>query len=734
MDEPARVMKKACLILLLCIFLTKPSSSWAENKVIFNFVDVDLPVIAKFVSDVTDKNFIFDETFKGQVTIIAPTKMNAHDAFKLFTSVLELKGFTLIPSGVNAYKIVRTSAAKQEGLAVKESGTPVNESYIVRLQQLKYISADDAVNLLRPVISRDGHVSSFGPGNLALIIDSGLNIEKVLAILDIIDKPSTADTPDIIFLKYAGAEDVAKMVNEGNQPVPGQPARPGGNVSGRVVADTRLNAVLIFGPKDVREPLKALISILDVPAEESQGKINIYSLVNASAEDVAKVLQGVIKGIEEAKTPQASIPGGPRREQGIIVTPDKSTNSLVIISSPAEYRNIYSIIQKLDRRKKQVYVEAMIVEATISNLLDLGSRWRIIANKNGEPVVIGGVGVIDQTAVQSIIQGLAGFSIGGMGNFLNIPVNTVGADGTITTQNLNVPGYAALFSLNEFKDAVNVLSTPQILTSDNEEAEILVGENVPFVTQRQTGTATAATAGILTDVVRQDVGIKLRITPQIAEGDYVRLDLYQEISAVQNTSDAVFISVGPTTTKRSTKTSVVVKDNQTVVIGGLMQEKSEDTINKIPLLGDIPILGWLFKSKTKTKDKTNLFVFLTPHIIRDANDLNSLTRMKGTEFARSQNLYISGQLLMRFKGGVDKDTIEKILKENNATIINYLEDLDIYIIGLPQDADIEEAIAKFSTLKEVQFAEPNYQFKYDQSYHFNGQKAEKQDKEGTVGQ
>jgi general secretion pathway protein D len=239
----------------------------------------------------------------------------------------------------------------------------------------------------------------------------------------------------------------------------------------------------------------------------------------------------------------------------------------------------------------------------------------------------------------------------------------------------------------------------------------------------------------LTDVVRQDVGIKLRITPQIAEGDYVRLDLYQEISAVQNTSDAVFISVGPTTTKRSTKTSVVVKDNQTVVIGGLMQEKSEDTINKIPLLGDIPILGWLFKSKTKTKDKTNLFVFLTPHIIRDANDLNSLTRMKGTEFARSQNLYISGQLLMRFKGGVDKDTIEKILKENNATVINYLEDLDIYIIGLPQDADIEEAIAKFSAMREVQFAEPNYQFKYDQSYHFNGQKVEKkQDEEGTVGQ
>ena len=294
---------------------------------------------------------------------------------------------------------------------------------------------------------------------------------------------------------------------------------------------------------------------------------------------------------------------------GISITPDKATNSLLIVASPADYQNLSQIIKQLDKRRKQVFVEAMIIEASIDKLNELGTKWRAAVTHNGEPVAIGGVGTMDASYLQSIITGLAGMSIGGMGNFFNVPVTTVDpTTGEPTTSNLKVPGFAALFSLNEFKDVVNVLSTPQLLTSDNKEAEIIVGENVPFISQSQTSTSTGvAIPGIMNSIVRQDVGIKLTITPQITEGDYVKLDIYQEISAVKQDSTAgstvVLVTIGPTTTKRSTKTSVVVKDDQTVVIGGLIQERDEEIITKIPLLGDLPLLGYLFKQTSVDKDK-----------------------------------------------------------------------------------------------------------------------------------
>lgn len=710
MDDRLRTAFRLCLI-LVALLLTMPMPAHAQKKeaVTFNFVDVDLQVVAKFVSEVTGKNFIFDDTFKGQVTIIAPTEMSSSDAFKLFTSVLELKGYTLVRTGVNAYKIMKTGLAKHEGLAVKDSGRTVNESYVVRLITLKHISADEAVNFLKPVISRDGHISSFGPGNLVLIIESGMNIDKVLDIVKIIDKPSTSETPEMIFLEHASADDIANIINEGQQPIPGAPKLPGLMSKSKVMADMRLNAVVIFGPKEDREPLKQLIALLDVPSEESQGRINVYPLENADAEEVAKILQGVIKGVEEKAIGQKRKPPQAAQSTGIIVTPDTSTNSLVIIASPSEFRSLQAIIKKLDRRKKQVYVEAMIVEASINNLLDLGTRWRAMATHNGEPIVVGGVGVMDQTSIMSIITGLAGFSVGGMGNFIDVPVTTINSSGTVTENNLTVPGFAALFSLNEFKGIINVLSTPQILTSDNEEAEIVVGENVPFITKRES--SATATTSVFTDVERQDVGIKLRITPQIAEGDYVIIDLYQEISSVKQEGNAdILISVGPTTTKRSTKTSVVVKDNQTVVIGGLMQERTEDSVTKVPLLGDIPLLGWLFKFKSKQKEKTNLFVFLTPHVIRDANDLTSLTRNKGLEYARSQNMYVPGELLIRFKKGLETEKIDSILAEHKARIVSYVDEMDVYLISLPPDTDLEDAIDELSKTEGVEFVELNHQF------------------------
>jgi general secretion pathway protein D len=685
------------------------------NNVTFNFVDVDLPVIAKFISDITGKNFIFDEKVRGKITIIAPSKLAADDAYNLFTSVLELKGFTVVPSGVNAYKIIPAVEARQSGMRISTEGAAVNETYIVRLLSLKYISADESLKFFQPLVSRDGYISVFGPGNMLLVVDSGLNIEKIVSLLDLIDRPSVTEIPEVIPLQYASAETVAKILTDGlgkgkvSRVIPGQPVSPEGATA---VADQRLNAVILFGDKGIRESMKALIALIDVPSPEAQGRINVYFLENADATELSKVLEGMIKGMQARSPKQAGAPGAGapvtpfESAGGITITPDKATNSLVIVASPSDYQNLSQMLKQLDKRRKQVFVEAMIVEASIDKLSALGTQWRATATKNGEPIIIGGVGQMDSTALQTIITGLSGMTVGGMANFLNIPITTVAADGTVTNSTLNVPGFSALFRMNELRDAVNVLSTPQILTSDNKEAEIVVGENVPFISQRERDLTTTNT--VLNSIERMDVGIKLRITPQITEGDYIKLDLYQEISSLTSQSDTVVINVGPTITKRSTKTSVVVKDNQTVVIGGLMSERDEENITKVPILGDIPFLGYLFKQRTVTKNKTNLLVFLTPHMVREAEGLARLTSEKRKELATATKQYAPGELLVKFREAVTEETALKILSEKGASVIRFMEQVGVYHIRLKKGESVEDATREFTAVPEVLFAEPNY--------------------------
>ena len=579
-----------------------------EKKVTFNFVDVDISVVVKFISEVTGKNFVFDDKVKGTVTIITPSRLSVDEAFSLFTSVLELKGFTIVPSG-KVYKIIPVAQAKQSGTEMlTEGGMTVSDAYIIRLIPLTSISAGKAVGFLQPLISKDGHISSFGPGNMIMIVDTSNNIEKVLKILDTIDRQGV-DEPELILLKYASAEDVVKIISESlalnskGQPAVGRVPRPGeivtaGSVEdarGSVFADTRLNALVLIADKQEKDAMKRMIALLDIPLPEATSKINVYFIEYADATELSKVLETMITGI----TPSAKAGQAPKSpfELGskITITADKATNSLVVIASPADYQSLLHVIKQLDKRRRQVYVEAMIVEASINKLRELGAKWRLTAEKDGDPILVGGFGTIDSSAVQNIVQGLSGMSVGGLGNFIDIPFTTTGSDGTPTTSTLTIPGFAAVFSLNEFRGSVNVLSTPQILTSDNKEAEIIVGENVPFISSRERDVTTTNT--VLNNIERMDVGIKLKLTPQITEGDYVKLDLYQEISAVIQESAVITISVGPTITKRSTKTSVVVKDNQTVVIGGLMQEKDEENVTKVPFLGDIPVLGWLFTQK-----------------------------------------------------------------------------------------------------------------------------------------
>jgi len=692
-------------------FAARVNDENREQKVAFNFVDVDLGAITKFISEITKKNFIFDDRVKGKITIITPAKLNIGDAFNLFVSVLELKGFTVVPSGLDAYKIIPTAEARQKGIRVMVDRQPVNDSYIVRLIKLKNIQPDDAVKLLQPVVSKDGYISAFGPGNMLLVIDSGSNIEKVLSIIDSVDQPYLLEEPDMVFLKHASADAVARIITEGLS----RAARPqqAGAGEAKSIADPRLNAVILFGDRGTRESMKSLIKLLDVPSPEAQGRINVYFLENADAVELSKVLQEMLKGTQITHQAAAGTQGAPvapfEAGGGITITADKSTNSLVVVASYADYQNLIYTIKKLDRRRRQVFVEAMIAEVSLNGLLQLGTNFRVSAQQNGNPVFIGGAGQISQTTLQNIVTGLTGLTLGGMGSYFTIPQSFIPG----ATSAVQAPGLAAIFQLSDFKDVVNVISTPQILTSDNKEAEILVGENVPFIASREQNIATSGT--VINDIQRQDVGVKLQITPQITEGDYVKLDIYQEISSLQQADDTILTSVGPTIDKRSTKTSVVVKDGDTVVIGGLMQDTTENSVTKAPVIGDIPLLGWLFKTKSVTKTKTDLLVFITPHLLKKDENLAQITKDKRNEFMLGERELIehesdtrtNGEIFVKFREGVPAEKALQLLSEKGMMVTGYSGSTNLYMIRVKEGLSVSDAIKELSGMPEVVTAGPD---------------------------
>ena len=614
------------------------ASTTAGEKIKINFVNVNIATLVKFISDTTGKNFIYDERLKGKVTIIAPEPLDKADAFDLFTSLLSLKGFATVKTG-NTYKILPASMVKQSSMDVLSGSVSrqVNEGYIARVIKLSYLKSSDLHPLIQPLVSQDGYISSFGQNNSLFIVDTSLNLKKILKIVDLMDVKTDDYLPELIFLEHADVDEIITILKEGvgaaAAPIqrgvrPGQStAASGGEL--KFISDKRLNAILVFGSdKDVLRT-RELIALLDVPSKESSSRINVYYLENADAVDLAGVLNGLLgeggKSKMQATTPGKAIASSvhsalkPSELSGkIAITPDATTNSLIIMASPESYMAVKRVIKMLDRRPKQVFVEAMILEVSVDDALALGVKWRAGGLFGSDNVSVGGVGKISLESAQSLFAGLAGFSLGAGGNILNIPVTA--ADGTVSI--LSTPGYSVLFNMDEFKNVVEVLSTPHILTSDNKEAEIVVGENVPFLSAIERSSSTT-NQPLIQSIERKDIGITLRIKPQVSEGGYVKLDIYQEISAFSETlvsGDATDII----TTKRSASTSVVVGDRQTVVIGGLIQNQEVDNRSKIPIFGNIPFIGWLFKSRTSTTKKTNLLVYLTPTIIDDFKELGEM--------------------------------------------------------------------------------------------------------------
>ena len=622
-------MKKAfnrglAVTLLLVSLLAPFPAMAAKGGVVLNFNDVDISTMVKFISDLTGKNFIMDDRVKGKISVFSPAKLSTEDAFNVFTSVLELKGFTIIQAG-RVYKIIPTASARQSDMKIltdRDRG-PVNDSYIARIITLENISAQEAVSFLQPVVSKDGYISAFGPGNMLLLVDSAFNTNKVLSILQLIDGEQPRQGPELVFLKNAAAETVANVVRDwiggrgSKAPAAGQQPTAGAGVGVVVVPDTRLNALIIFGNDKDKGDIKQLIAMLDVVPPTTSSKVNVFYLENADATEVAKVLDGVVKGSAAAPAPpgQQNAPQQQSPFEGgkITITPDKATNSLVIMSSPTDYQNLLQVIQKLDRRNRQVFVQAMIAEVSIDRARELGVQWGFFG------------GATDGTVATAALFD----PFGALGAVAPV-VQTLSTAGLSTsTFNLtSAANFPAVLKALQQNGALNVLSTPNILTSDNKEAEIFVGENVPFLA----GTNITSTGLSQQPVERKDTGITLKIKPMVSEGEYIKLDIYQEISAVKDALNKG-AAVDITTTKRSAKTSVVVKNTDTVVIGGLIQDQDQVTISKIPLLGDIPGLGWLFKTKSVRRTKTNLMIMLTPHIVKDARDIAALSELQKNKFS-----------------------------------------------------------------------------------------------------
>jgi general secretion pathway protein D len=609
-----KIVSAVGALTLLCSLLA-PVGALAARGVVLNFNDVDISTMVKFISELTGKNFVMDDRVKGKISVYSPSKISPEDAFNVFTSVLALKGFTTVPAG-KVYKIVPTAVAKQEGMKIlsgKEKGA-VNDVYVARIIPLKNISSSEAVTLLQPVVSRDGYIASIGPSNMLLAVDSDLNIQKILGILKIVDTSQRREGAEILFLKYATADNAANVIREWIGAKEKGAAISGQSVSvpsgALIVPDTRLNALIIFGGEKDKEDIKKLIAMVDIPSPTSSSKINVYYLENADATDAAKVLESVVKG-SAAATPTGTQPGAAAQQSAfedskITITPDKATNSLVIMASPADYQNLIQVIKKLDKRRRQVFVQAVIAEISLDKLKDFGTQLGVAGGAVHGDVATAGVFDPFNILSQSTPQQAAIISaLGSLGSV------RIGAN------------FNALFT----NGTINVLSTPTIMTSDNKEAEIFVGENVPLVTQ-----TSSTSIAVQTSVERKDVGIDLKITPQITEGDYLKLDIYQEISAVTaNKGQATDL----VTTKRSAKTSVVIKDKDTVVIGGLIQDQDNETVNKIPILGDIPLLGWLFKTKSTERNKTNLIILLTPRIIKSARDMAEVSEQQKNSFSKA---------------------------------------------------------------------------------------------------
>jgi general secretion pathway protein D len=624
------------------------ASPAGPDHVTLNFINADIEGVVKVVSEITGKNFVLDPRVKGTVNIVSAKPMSRALVYDVFLSALRLQGYAAIEER-GIIKIVPESDAKlhqSRTLGPQDTQRAGGDRIQTQVFTLKYESAAQLVPILRPLIAPNNTIAVYQASNTLVITDYASNLQRIEKIIDSIDQPTGAD-PIVISLRYASALDVAQTVNRLFPDAPQAPGTAAADSTQRltVIADTRSNSLIARSDNPARlARLRSLVAMLDTTTSVA-GNIHVVYLKNAEAVKVVETLRGIYLGETAPAAQRAVTTLGPPGASATAASPgaspmttplgasasgaaqaasapgiiqaDAATNSIIINAPDAIYNNLRAALDKLDVRRAQVYVEALIAEITADKAAEFGIQWQDLAgagSTNNSARVFGGTNF--GTTGQNILGIAANPASAGRG--LNIGV----IKGLVT-----IPGVGQILNLNiliralEAENNANILSTPTLLTLDNEEARIVIGQNVPFITGQYALSGAATTPTPFQTIERRDVGLTLRIKPQISEGGTVRLQIFQEVSSVQDTTNAA----GVITNKRSVESTILADDGQIVVIGGLIQDTVKDGIEKVPVLGDIPILGALFQYKTRSLTKTNLMVFLRPTLVRDARAVDPLT-------------------------------------------------------------------------------------------------------------
>ena len=637
-------------LLLSSMLLTGPltATSQAQTEgvgITLDFKDIELTDLIRTISELTGKNFVYDDTIRGKATIISSQQMSVNEAYQLFLTVLNVKGYTVVPSG-KTNKIVPIKTAKESNLPTLTSSL-AQDQFVTRMIALKHINAADiAESILSPLMPKTSNVVVYEPSNMLIISDSASNIKRLTTIISQLDVPGALQDMQVIPLQFADAKETATICNDiltngTNKNTARRRATKNVTTSttdatSKVIAYERTNRLVVMATSDDMTTILNLVAELDQEPTQQHARINLYYLENADAEELSTTLNEILTGIKKPAASAATAANNKGAtttaaiQTSVSVSADKPTNALIINATAEDYVVIKDIIRQLDIRRKQVYVEALIMELSMDATQKLG-----LGLQGGFEVGDEGVIGISTNMEQAVNADLLTNSVQGIlaGGFSKL-ISYTDENGDV----ISIPAFSALLQLSKTDGDVNILSAPRLLTSDNEEAEIIVGRNVPIITK---STDDGDSNDTTVSVERKDVALTLRFTPQISEGDLVRLNIYQESTDIDSTDNSATIGnvneVGPTFTTRKLSNTVLARSGQTVVLGGLISTNTQESITKVPLLGDIPLLGWLFKSKTAEETKTNLLVFITPTIIDKMEELSAITNVNRETFDRIKN-------------------------------------------------------------------------------------------------
>lgn len=611
---PTRVLRS--VLLAICCLLA-PLSVAQEYTV--NLKDTDIQEFIKFVADVTETTMVIDPNVKGKVRVISSQPVTQSELYDLFLSILDVQGYTAVRSG-KVIRIVPAKDARSSPVPIMADQRAVgSDEYVTQVIRLDNISAAKLIPVLRPLVPQQAHMAAYAPSNAIIISDIRSNIGRIVEIIERMDR-SAVQTTEIIRLKYGVAEDVVTMLNTLEKSRQGEGAEA--DKEAVLVADKRTNSVVVTADELSVDRIRKLVSYLDTPLEQS-GNVRVIYLEYADAMEVAEVLTRVVQNISRLEE------GGNNRRQGngdSTIEADEGTNSLIITADTDEMAALEAVIARLDIRRAQVLIEAIIVEMEMTEGQELGLQW-LFSNDSGMFGSNMSASEAQRQQNQAIADALlpddGSENIGTRavaGALSQVPGTTVGWG--VVDEDLTM---TVILNALETQGNANILSTPSLLTLDNEEAYITVGQQVPFLTGSYTNTGTGNGAqNPFQTIERQNVGVTLRVTPQINEGDAVVLDIVQEVSSIAPSrlaSDVI-------TNERKIETMVLANDNDIVVLGGLVKDDVQDSTQGVPFLSDIPLLGRLFRNDVVTVTKSNLLVFIRPTIIRDDEDLAGATAEK----------------------------------------------------------------------------------------------------------